>query len=350
MTEKKAIYQSGTQYFPLNHQGIALMLCLLLMATLCLVGGAALGVSGLNRQIVHNGTKQARAFYVAEAGRQTALACLKEEPMWRGDEPITGSFVGGLAINDVQGAFDVSVSDCTADENGKYNAFLPAGHVLLESTGGWGDASQTVSCIAIISPAEASAASFPHMAVVSTGPISGALTALGDLGDENPMLIQSPAVLPAANTSGLKAMAEFAFSSLDDDAWDAALDDINSFWLDAQAEARPRILSVEGDLKISGERQLYGVVFVGGREVYIGGEAGIEGVLYAPNATNVTIDNTGASGRTVVNGLIVVGSGGVTVSGNPVSIQCCPDYVDAFRIAAGSEVNVEVAPGAWTSF
>jgi hypothetical protein len=323
------------------------MLCLLLMTILCLVGGAALGISRLNHQIVHNGTKHAQAFYVAEAGRQKALAFLNEDPMWRGEIPASGTFEGEMVIHGIQGVFEVSVSDCTADENGIYDALVPAGHILLESTGGWLDAAQAVSCIARISPVETSVASFPQAAVVSAGSVSGAMTALDGLGDEDSMLIHAPVVLPAANASGLKAMAEAAFSSLDDDVWDAALDDISSFWLDAPAEIRPRILYVAGDLELSEGRQVYGIVFVEGEQIVLDGESGIRGVLYAPNATDISIYNTGTSGRTVITGMLVAGSGGVTVTGNPVSVQYSQDYVDALNISAGSDVNIDVVPGSW---
>lgn len=329
---------------------MALLLCLLLMTTLCLIGGAALSLSGLNHQIVHNGTKQVQAFYAAEAGREMALAYLREDPMWRGDAAdASGTFAGGLSVGGIEAAFSVSLSDCTADENGIFNELLPAGHVLLKSTGNWIDAVQPVSCIVRISPKEGTDAAFPRAAVVSSGSVTGPLIALDDLGDADGTMVRAPVALPAANASGLQAQAEMAFSTLDNDAWDSALGGIGSFWSDPPAETRPRIFYIQGDLEISGERLLYGIVLVEGRRVTLGGESGVRGVLYAPNATDVRITNAGAAGRNAVTGQLITGPGGVAVSGNPVSVQCAPAYVDAFNVAAGSGVNMEVVPGSWTS-
>jgi hypothetical protein len=88
-------------------------------------------------------------------------------------------------------------------------------------------------------------------------------------------------------------------------------------------------------------------VFVEGKHVTLDEESGIRGVLYAPNATDVTIQNTGASGRIVVSGQVTTGLGGLTVSGNQASFQHDPDYVDAFNMAAGSKMNIDVVPGSW---
>jgi len=344
------MWQSGIQNPILNSRGMALVLCLMMMTILSLVGGAALGISELNHQIVHNGTKQAQAFYVAEAGRELALAYLHGSPIWRGGEvPASGEFEGGLSMGGVQGVFKVSLSDCTADENGIYNELLPAGQVELKSTGTWMDALQTVTCIVRITPKEGTEAAFPQAAVVSSGSISGPLTALDDLGDENSLLLKTPAVLPEANEEGLKAMADAAFFSLDNDAWDSALGDIESFWRDAPANTAPRIIFIQGDLEISGDRQLYGIVFVEGRHIALDGESGVRGVLYAPNATDVSVNNTGDPGRIAVSGQFITGSGGVAISGNRTSFQHVPDFVDAFNLAAGSKQDIEVLPGSWKS-
>lgn len=349
MTKKKPMRQSELPGIPArNHSGMALVLCLLLMTTLCLIGGAALGISGLNHRIVRNGTTQAQAFCVAEAGRELALAYIREDPVWRGGAvPASGIFDGGFFIDGIEGTFNVSLSDCTADGNGFYNELLPPGYVLLETTGTWMDALQTVSCIVRITPKEGTEASFPHAVVISSGSITGPLVPLDELGDEDTMLLKAPVVLPEANMEGLRAMAEMAFSSLDNDDWDDALSDTTSFWLDSPADTRPRILYIQGDLEISGDRQLYGIVFVEGKHISLEGESGIQGVLYAPNATDISVQNTGASGRIAVSGLFITGPGGLAVSGNQVSFQHNPDYVNAFNIVAGSEVTVDMVSGSW---
>ena len=350
MGKQDAPTQIGLPDFSPDSPGMALVLCLLLMTTLCLIGGAALSVSGLNRKIVHNGYKQVQAFYVAEAGRQTALAHLMEDPLWRGEGsvPVTG-FSGELDIDGVGGVYDLAMFDRTDDDIGIFNDLLPAGHVLVESAGAYLDALQTLSCLYRIRPAEDSAATFPPVAVMSAGPVTGPLTPLDDLGMENSLLLQDDTVLPGANTKALQAMAEMTFSSLDDDAWDAAGGDAGSFWIDAPADTLPRILYVQEDLELTGDRRLHGIVFVAGSRVVLEGDSEVVGILYAPNATSVTIQNTGASGRVVVDGQVIAGPGGIEATGNPVSVRLCPDFVDAFNFAAGPRWEVEMVPGSWAS-
>jgi hypothetical protein len=327
---------------------MALILCLLLMTTLCLVGGAALSVSGLNQKIVHNGRKQAQAFYAAEAGRELAAAYLKKDPLWRGegDLPVSG-FQGTLDIEGLPGVYRVTMSDGTDDGNGLYIPHFPAGHVRVESAGACLDALQAVSCVFHITPAMDSVAAFPLAAVVSAGPVAETLTALDDLGVENESLIIAHASLPEANLKALQAMAEAVFPSFDNDAWDASQGGIASFWLDPPANTRPRITYIQGDLALSGSRELYGIVFVGGKNVALEGVSEIHGVLFAPFATSVSLETDGVSGRMVVDGQIIAGPGGIEVGGKPVSVRMCPDYTDAFNGAAGSNVEIGMLSGSW---
>jgi len=350
MDKQDAPLQIGLPDFSPYSHGMALVLCLLLMTTLCLIGGAALSVSGLNRKIVLNGQKQVQAFYVAEAGRYAAQAHLAEDPLWRGEGsvPITG-FSGEIDINDIGGLYDVAVFDPTDDEIGILDILLPAGHVMVESTGTYLDALQTVSCLFRIRPAEDSAALFPRAAVVSSGLVSGPLTPLDDLGVENSLMLYTDTSLPEANTKALRAMADMTFTSLDDDAWDAVAGDAASFWRDAPSDTLPKILYVQDNLELSGDRRLYGIVFVAGSRVVLEGRSGIVGVLYAPNAGGMTIQNTGAAGRVVVDGQIIAGPGGVDVTGNSVSVRLCLDFTDAFNYAAGPQWEVEMVSGSWTS-
>ena len=250
----------------------------------------------------------------------------------------------------IQATFNVVLSDCTADENGVFNALLPAGYIMMRSAGTWRDASQRVSCMVRLSPVEELAATFPQVALISSGTASGPLTVLDDLGSENNLMIQTEIALPEANEKGLTATAETALPSLDNDCWDATLSGIDSFWQDSPANTSPRILYVQGDLVISGDRKLYGIVFVEGKHITLEDESEVHGVLYAPFATSVTIQNSGAPGRLAVTGMVVTGRGGLDVTGNALSIQFYADYVDAFNTAAGSKMKIDLVPGSWTTF
>ena len=334
-----------------DSSGMALLLCLLMISTLCLIGVAALSISGLNRQIVINAAKKAKAFYVAEAGREMALARLRHDPLWRGDEETAPSSSRGvLDIGGIRGSYVVTLSDRTADENGLFNKLLPAGYVEAACIGTYLDAVQTVSCLVHMIPDEASPAAFPPKAVISAGSVAGPMIVLDEFGAEKNTLLQSGSALPEANITTLKVLAEAAFSSLDDDVYDRALAGIGSFWQDPPADTRPHIVYVRGDLDISGDRQLYGIYFVEGAHVVLSGAACAHGVIYAPNAESISVQNSGAVGRQVVSGLLVAGSGGVRVTGNQVAVQLHQDYVDAFNDVAGPHMDIEMAPGSWASF
>lgn len=332
-------------------RGMALLLCLLMISMLCLIGGAALSVSGLNRMIVHNAAKQARAFYLAEAGREAALARLKRNLLWRGDEETApSSFQGELDTEGIRGAYAGTLSDCTDDANGIYDALLPPGHVLVTSLGSYLDAVQTVSCLVSMVPGENEPAAFPQKAVVSAGAVTGSIKTLNQYGIENSSLLLSNTTLPEANTAALKAFADAAFSSLDNETYDAVLGGVGSFWRDSPADTRPRIVYVRNDLDISGDRKLYGIIFVDGDRVEISGHACFHGILYAPHANRIAVENAGASDRVIGTGQIAAGPGGVQVTGNPVSVQLHHEYVDSFNEAAGLEADINMVSGSWRAF
>ena len=334
-----------------NNRGMALVLCLLIMSTLCLIGGAALSVSVLNRKIVHNAAKQAQAFYIAEAGREAALARLKQDPLWRGDEEASpSSFRGGVDIKGLQGGYTGTLSDCTDDENGIYNALLPAGHVMVTCLGTYLDATQAVSCLVNMTPGGMNPAAFPQKAVISAGAVTGPIVTLNNFGIENSSLLLSGTTLPDANVAALKSFADAVFSSLDNETYDADLDGIDSFWRDSPADTHPHILYVQGDLDISGDRCLYGIIFVAGERVELSGQASVHGILYAPHANSISVVNTGDSGRLVGTGQFSTGPGGLQVTGNQVAVQLYHEYVDSFNEAAGSEVNTFMVSGSWRPF
>ncbi len=327
---------------------MAIVLCLLIMSTLCLIGGAALSVSGLNRKIVHNVTKQAQAFYIAEAGREMALARLRQDPLFRGDED--SSYQGGVDIGVIRGTYFGTFSDCTDDENGIYIAQLLPGHVMVSCLGTYLDAVQTLSCLVSMTPEGTDPAMFPQKAVISAGDVTGPVTTLNNFGVENSSLILADTPLPDANITALRAFADLVFPSLDNETYDAALGGISSFWRDHPADTRPHIVYVQGNLNLSGERRLYGIIFVAGDRVALSGKASVHGILYAPYANGITVVNTGDSGRLVGMGQFAAGPGGVRVTGNQVTVQLHYEYIDSFNEAAGSEIEINMVSGSWRPF
>jgi hypothetical protein len=169
------------------------------------------------------------------------------------------------------------------------------------------DVFQSVSCVACILSEEGSVAVFPSSAVASSGTVTGSLATLDEMGRR--YFIPSRRYRASVRKwKNLKALAHMAFSSLDDDQFDDTLTDISDFWQKPPADTRPRIFYVQGDLAISGCRFLHGILFVDGTHVYCDDESGFQGVLYAPNASDVTMNNTDSSGRVAACGRLITGS------------------------------------------
>ena len=327
----------------LSVSGMALCLCLLMISTLCLIGGAGLTFSALNYAIVHNGQKKVQAFYAAEAGRQLAVAHLRQNPLWRG---AGGSASGALSSG---GAYTVTLSDTTDDGNGLYDSLLPAGYVSVDSIGEYMDATQKVACRMALRPGDMPAA-FPKKAVLSSGSLFGALIARNNYGDEAPSLLRFGASLPEGNVSGLKAMAGDVLPHLDNGIFDAVLADMTSFWREGSADTFPNIVCIDGDLTLSGERTLRGIIYVGGSRVVLSGTVKVFGVIYAPKATHVAFENGRGSGEVVILGQVITGPGGVQISGDTVVVRLRNEYADAFNDVAGPTVRVSMVPGTWGWF
>jgi type IV pilus assembly PilX-like protein len=334
--------------------GMALILCLLVMSTLSLIGTIAYNICTLNQKIVHNNATQTKAFYAAEAGREQAVAFLRSNLLWRGgDTGETGFHEGGLGEEKGLGSYSVTLSDCTNDENGIFDALIPGCYVKLFVTGAYRDSMQTSACLVKFSPNLALAANAPFKAVVTSGKITGSgaspIKGVNDWGVASSQMIAAETPLPTINRIALQALADTAFSNLDNKEFKAHLSARSSFWKD-EAATQPYILHVQGDLILSDKQHLYGIVFIEGDLVSISGDVCVDGILYAPNADRFIFHSSSTTPQPVVTGQVVTGSSGIAVAGNGVTIQLDHDYVASFNLVAGPEVRVEMQSGSWASF
>jgi hypothetical protein len=338
---------------------MALAACLCIMAAVTLIGAGALVISSVNLKAAANYEKQAQAFHIAEAGLQLAIATIRSDFTWRGEETSDPDLPeGGFDILGRAGGYAVSIYDATDDGQGVYDANIPGGFVRFVSEGVLEDSSQTLACFVELKPNPWSRAYSPYAAVLTIGADSGLVKGYNDAGteDSDAMILTSSSdppvvLLPAVNQEALKTFADYTFNTLGDTQFDNNLSGLASFWRDDPINTRPYVIHVSGNVNIS-DRQVYGIIFVEGTSVTLSGSAKVEGVIYAPNASSgVVISDAGSAAERSVKGQVIAGAGGVSDSGlGNSNVQLVEAYVDAFNNFGGSIVDVAVVPGSWKHF
>lgn len=338
-----------------NQSGSALIVCLLSLAVLSALGTAALMVSTTNQTIAGNYRKQSQAFFVAEAGLQFALAAIKDDITWRGNTT-SSTTRDDMVIGNITASYTVTTYDASNDAYGVYDPLIPGGYIKIVSEGVFQDSTQTVETMVSLSPDDTSViADSKDKAVITSGGNTGSgihvVNGYDNDGNLNSDMVETFATLPTVNQDALKTFADFSFASLGNSEVDGDLAGQSDFWKDAPDNTQPYIVHVSGDLDISGNRHVYGIIFVEGSEVTLSGSVRIHGVLYAPNATvKTTINGGGSPGDQPVMGQVISGTGGVHASGNHADVQLVQDYVDAFNNFGGAVVNVNPAPGSWRHY
>jgi Tfp pilus assembly protein PilX len=336
-----------------ENEGSATIICLMVLSLLTALGFSAQIASTTNQNIAANLRKQTQAFFVAEAGLQLAVARLKQNPLWRGDESTNPhSTQGTLAISGMSGVYSVALSDSTNDGQGIYEPHIPGGAVRLESSGTYSDSSQKIEILVRMAPNPGSNADSPKKAVITSGGNTGSgphiVNGYDNNGSYDPNMVETFTTLPTVNQNALKTFADFSFASLTNSVVDAYLSGQTGFFKDAPANTRPWIIHVQGNLTISGNRTVHGIIFVEGTTVTLSGSVRIDGVIYAPNATvKTTINGGGSPWDQPVMGQVICGSGGVHASGNHSDVQLVDDYVDAFNNFGGEIVDVNILAGTW---
>ncbi len=328
-----------------SQNGSALIICLLSLAVLSALGTAALMVSTTNQTIAGNYRKQSQAFFVAEAGLQKAIAELKNNMAWRGEDT-TGVETGDMVIRNITAEYTVNIYDTSKD------ATLPGGHIRLVSEGVFQDSRQTVESIIRFSPDPEFKANSPPAAVVTSGKNHAKGTHVINGYDNDGVIdtddmVRTEQYLPDVNQDALKTFADIIIEGdLTDNPGPT------DFWKDPfnDPPERPYIIHVTGDLNLSGNVHVYGVIFVEG-EVRITGSARVVGVVYAPNTAGITeIKGAGSPDDQPVVGQLICGPGGVQPAGNHGDIQLVQPYVDAFNKFGGEKLNVDEAPGSWYQY
>ena len=329
-----------------NQNGSALIICLLSLAVLSALGTAALMVSTTNQTIAGNYRKQSQAFFVAEAGLQFALAAIKDDITWRGNTT-SSTTIGDMVIGNITASYTVTTFDASDD------SLIPGSYIKLLSVGTFQDSTQTVETMVRLSPDDTSVvADSKDKAVITSGGNTGSgvhvVNGYDDDGNLSSDMVETYATLPTVNQDALRTFADFSFASLGNAEVDGDLAVQSDFWKDAPDNTQPYIVHVSGSLAINGNRHVYGIIFVEGSSVVLGGSVRIHGVLYAPNATvTTTINGGGSPGDQPVMGQVISGTGGVHASGNHADVQLVKEYVDAFNNFGGAVVNVNPAPGSW---
>lgn len=339
--------------FMTRRNGSVLVLCLMVLAVLSVLCLWAGKVASLNRMTAFNHVRQLQSLYLAEAGIDSALAAIRENPLWRGEFP--GMAPGGrgmLDLNGLKGSYAITVYDATDDGSGKWDSRLPGGMLILYSEGACAEAYQSLSCRIKLSPCGAKTVISPRIAVISAGDItvSGgtpALAGLDELGREDISMIRGNADLPVMNQAALKALADEVFGRLDDATFTKPLSARNAFWRDSPADSKPYITCVTGDMILSGDKVLYGIFFIEGDRVRLSGNVRLNGILFAPNAREVVVPGEVGPGFPSIRGQVIAGSGGVKSAGGQMGVQLVGEYVDGFSDVGGACVEAAIVPGSW---
>jgi hypothetical protein len=328
--------------------GSALIICLLSLAVLSALGTAALMVSTTNQTIAGNYRKQSQAFFVAEAGLQKAIAELKNDMTWRGETTVdtVPASEGDMLIGNITAEYTVKIFDTGTDTT------LPGGHIRLISKGEFQDSRQTVESIIRFSPDPNFKANSPSTAVVTSGENHAKGTHVINGYDNDGVkntddMVLTEQYLPDVNQNALKAFADITIEG--DLTYNPGPTD---FWKDPfnDPPERPYIIHVTGDLDLSGNVHVYGVLFVEG-EVRITGSARVIGVVYAPNTSDITeIKGAGKASEQPIMGQLICGPGGIQPAGNHGDIQLVQPYVDAFNKFGGEKLNVDEVPGSWRQY
>jgi hypothetical protein len=349
----------------INEEGFVLVLCLIVIAVLSLVGGSALMISATNQQIVMNYKKQTQAFNVSEAGLQFGLARVRSNPLWRGDEtanPQTRTEY--MFTGDVLGWYTLYTYDRTDDNNGIYDPLVPAGYVKLVSEGRIPDAQQRIEIFVQLIPDPTVTVDVDDKAIITSGGNSSPQSVHGydPYGNEDDAnMVDLNTTLPTVDQDGVRALADFSFDELTDTEVENVLQEDPpstaaptpqvDFWKDPGTETKPWVIHVKGDLDISGDFILYGIIFVEGGIVNIRGKSRVHGIVYAPNATVFTkIRGGGAPNAQPVMGQVIAGDGGVVADGEHADVQLIPAYVEAFRNLGGDVNTAEIADGSWRQY
>jgi len=339
------MYQIARHSHLRTERGAALIISILVMAVLSVIGAGAMLVSNTNQKIAGNYRGTAQTFNVAEAGIHKAIAEIKNDVIWRGDGT-TYTHTGTLTLLNQTATYTVTTSDATTDST------IPGGYIKISSTGTFGDSTQSVECFVTLSPDSLSNADSPDKAVITSGDNTGSgshvVNGYDDDGNLDPSMVDTYVTLPTVNQDALKAFADYSFASLENGEVDSDLAGQTNFFKDHPTDNQPYIIHVSGNLSISGNRHVYGIIFVEGTTVTLSGSVRIHGVIYAPNATvSTTINGGGSPGDQPVMGQVIAGTGGVDASGNHADVQLVTEYVDAFNNYGGANVNVDIAPGSW---
>ena len=231
-----------------------------------------------------------------------------------------------------------------------------------------GDAYQRIQIFARLIPDPTVHVDLDDKAIITSGPNNAGpqlVTGYDSFGYTDPddpnYMVDTFTTLPTVDQDGVRGLADFSFAQLTDTELNDVLQEDppstkaptpqTDFWKDPPANTQPWIIHVRGNLDISGNVTLYGIIFVEGDTAAVRGQSRVHGILYAPNATVYTeIHGGGTPWAQPVMGQVICGSGGVVADGNHADVQLVPEYVEAFRNLGGDVNTAELVAGSWKQF
>ncbi|MBI2875931.1 MAG: hypothetical protein HYY20_03535 [Candidatus Tectomicrobia bacterium] len=117
--------------------GFALIFGLVFTVLLTMVALRFQGLGGLEADLVQRQVTHSQALHLAEAGVERSIYELRLDPTWRGVDPLNGvAFADGdRSTPGGTGDYQVFLYDSTNNNQGLYDATIPAGQIRLEGTG-----------------------------------------------------------------------------------------------------------------------------------------------------------------------------------------------------------------------
>ncbi len=266
----------------------------------------------------------AKAKNLSTSGAGMALSRLSLQPDWKDG-------FNDLVLGGARGKVWV--------EDHNSNAALSLTERMIVSAAFYDDVSETTMVTIDVSP------DIGRYAIYATGNVDK-INVYDEHGfRDHSLLVENAGVMPPFEWDGLKAEAQ-----LQRGAKNASHDhvaciknkdhkDRSSFYFKGKT---PNITVVYGDLKISGNKTVYGIYVVYG-DIILNGNVHVEGVLAMPDPGSVVMHGGGNPGKMNVTGGMLINAD-ARGTGNHISVKYNPEYMSVF---ANWQIKSEIMVTRW---
>ena len=337
----------------IKKRGLALVFALIVVLVLTILGSLALFRSVSENRISKASLEEAQALLLADAGINRAQYEIRQNFSLSGSNLFTTSSGPGKYN------FDITVSGSPGVRNYAITSrgCLPASCNCISLPN---DCNMTRQIQANMNEYQNTPVGFYDNAIYSAGnvaigiePVGGNVFSGGTVNGPIEAGYTRTENDPTLQANGLPSLDFEALRQTSiDQGWYNASTNVTtyptSFWYEAPSPSNPtglpNVVFVNGDFKISGNKEIGGFVVVGGNAVYdatIGGTTELDGCLYTRG--DVILNGGGGPSPLNINGGVWAGET-VTMNGNP-NIDYNQTYMYAIRDALHPNTDVRIT--AW---